>query len=164
MTTQSPMPAGVGGLERAPRLPKSASSSALMSLGRRGDRRDSNPTPMIGDWHRRGPPPSPSSSSNATTSGGRSRRPSAPSTPDSGYGPKPPKPHRGLSVCQYVLICGTVRRQCGGYMNRLYVSWTARQRSRQTRRRHAKCTPTTLFNPLTPTVAILCHTGICRHL
>jgi len=86
-------------MDRAlPRLPKSASSSALSSLDRRRDRRGSNPpAAMLGDWARRplGPPP-------AASAGLSGRRPSEPgvslATADGVFGQRPPKPHRGLGL------------------------------------------------------------------
>jgi len=93
--TQFVSQTSAGGMDRVPRLPKSASSSALSSLDRRRDRRASNPAAMLGDWTRRGPPPSSSAGAGRADSSGR--RPSERSaTSDGVLGHRPPKPHRGL--------------------------------------------------------------------
>ena len=84
------------GVERMQQLPKSASSSSLLSLEKRHDRRSSNPAAVAGQWQRR---------SSSTHPGSNSRRPSAPgtslTTADGGLGHRPPKPHRGLYSCCY---------------------------------------------------------------
>jgi len=88
-----------GGLGR--QLPKSASSSSLLSLQKRRDRRGSNPGALTGEWNRYTPS---GSVAGGGGGGGGTRRPSVPSasqTTSDGIwmiGNRPPKPNRGLST------------------------------------------------------------------